>query len=244
MRRLITPVFWLIASVALFACSSTGNTTLPAAPAIPAPVVGSSSTVSPVQGVVYQWDVSTLQSQRIGPPGAAYTELVVSGAFVQFSGPNAGQPDDTAFPSLPPAGSTCTLTTQLCGQIEIDIDNNPATGALVGYCGVNGTWPGVDYTVDLGTISPINADGTAEIFSNATGFEATPVGEATITGGAGGSVVNVFIPISLIGGASGGPFNVGSAFGNVAGPTVCAASNGYIPDVKHPGPPSNSWKNH
>jgi hypothetical protein len=132
----------------------------------------------------------------------------------------------------------------LCGQIEIDIDNNAATGSLVSYCGVNGTYPGVDFTVDIGTLTPINADGTAEIFSNATGFLATPVGEATITGTAGGSVVNVFIPIALIGGSSGGPFNVGSVFGNSAGPNVCAASNGYIPAVPHPGPPSTSWKHH
>jgi len=238
-RRFITPALSLFAGFALFACSSTGSTTLPAAPTIPAPVVGSSSTVSPLQGVAYQWDISTLQSQRIGPPGSTYTELVVSAAFV-----NAGMPDTTAFPNLPPPGSTCTLTTQLCGQIEIDTDNNPATGVIVNYCGVNGTWPGVDYTVDIGTINPMNADGTAEIFSNATGFEATPVGEATLSSGAGGSVVNVFIPIALIGGASGGPFNVGSAFGNSGGPTVCAASNGYIPDVPHPGPPSTSWKHH
>ncbi len=223
-RNLSFLAFAFAACVVLFACTTTStNTAVPAAPSNPAPVVASSAAPFGDAGDVGPPDVASIQSQRIGPPGATYTELVVS---LSFEKPNPSTPppeipDNSAFGKLPAAGTSCisVLTPEYCGQIEI----NTGIASISGICN-----PNVDFTVDLGTISAIGADGKAPVFSNATGFEGAMTGEAAI--GGGGNVVNITIPISAIGGSSSGPFNVDAAIGNNIGPTDCSPGSGYMAD--------------
>jgi len=238
-RRFISPTLWLIvAGVVLVACSSTGSTTLPAAPnAIPTPVIaqftvatGDAGDGGPVNTGGYTWDISAIAASRIGPPGGTYTEIVISTAF---ENPD-GVPDGNAGPSLPPAGGTdCVISASnavLCGQLYIDTDGNAATGVNIGICGVNGSYPGTDYIVDVGANAPLNGTGQAPIFSNAGGiFEGMQVGYANVTVTQGGSAVNVFVPISLIGGSANGPFNVGVSWGTAGFANDCAADT-FIPD--------------
>jgi len=249
-RRFITPALSLFACVVLFACSSTGNTTLPAAPAIPAPVIGQYTVAAgdpgdggPPNAAGYTWDISSIVANRIGPPGGTYTEIVVSTAFEHPD----GVADGTAGGSLTPAGGPdCVVSASnavLCGQIYIDTDGNPATGNNVTICGANGSYPGTDYVVDVGADAPLNGTGQAPVFASTGGvLESMQVGYATVTVSQGGSGVNVFIPISLIGGSANGPFNVGVAWGTAGFANDCAANTGFIPDfLGGNGPASRSF---
>jgi hypothetical protein len=212
------------AFIVLAACTTgSSNTALPPAPSNPAPVVASSAAPFGDAADVGPPDVASIQAQRIGPPGAAYTEVVVS---LTFEKPNPSTPppeiaDNSAFAKFPAAGTSCitALGPEYCGEIEI----NTGIASISGFCNLN-----VDFVVDLGTIAAIGADGKAKVFSNATGFEGAMTGEAAISGG--GNVVNVYIPISAIGGNGAGPFNVDAAIGNNAGPTDCSPGSGYMLD--------------
>ncbi len=233
MRNLSFMAFSVAACIVLFACTtSSNNTVLPPAPSNPAPVVATNTVAAndagDTFGVAKHWDIQSFQAQRIGPPGTTYTEIVVSTAFEQQN-PNDGVADSTAFGSLPAAGALGSGANGLRGFIVIDIDGNAATGStFVGFCGSNpGTYPGVDFFVDMGYFNPRLADGNAGVYS-AIPF-GNQVGEASITGG--GNVVNVTVKIANIGGSSSGPFNIAEVWGNgISISSDCAPNAGFLAD--------------
>jgi hypothetical protein len=245
-RNLPFAAFSVAACIALSACTTgSSNTAIPPTPSNPAPVIAANNVAANDAGDAlgggHHWDIESVQAQRIGPPGTAYTEIVVSTVFELTGVLNNGVPDNAAFAALPAAG-TCAAgcgalgATALTGFILIDVDGSAATGTTDSNCAANGTYPGVDFFVDIGRLTPMLADGNPPVNTAAVGIFGTQVGEATISGA--GNVVNVTIKIANIGGSSSGPFNVGVEWGNGFGSLTsdCAPNAGYFADSvgRHP----------
>lgn len=155
------------------------------------------------------YDITDVKTYRTGPVGGTtYDHISVVVTFNQ--------------PVSIPASGAGNAPTDLYGYLEIDTDENAATGTSVGYnayCGA--TSMGMEYFVDFvnGRTAP---GGGYNIIVNSV---FTPVGEATPY--VSGNTLTLVIPLADLGGDDGST-DIAFLIGDAPGPTDCAPDGGGV----------------
>ena len=230
MRRFIFALVVCMAVTVSAACTSSSSGCIPilglgcpgsagppatAPPPITATIVdpigdacGAGCSHGPATGTTI-YDITGATSLRTGPAGGTYTTIAVTVTFVQ--------------PVVIPAagGAPDGPGADLVAQLYFDIDNTATDGSNFAFCGTNGTYDGVDYTVNASTRL---ADGNYPIDVLPAN---TQTGEAAVA--VNGDSITYTLPISAIGNNPAGAFNLGMTAGNSQTPSDCAANGGFTP---------------